>query len=1004
MKVFTRFLSLVLCLSLVLGSLSALSVKSSSAFSGNLQFNENGKFIVMQITDIQTSSAINLNSRVVNLLKNAISRHQPDLCIFTGDNQTGGSTAYKGGIDKFLKPLLDSNTKYAVTFGNHDHEAGVDRDTQYNYYKSKGGDLFVDHDVPSLTGSGNGVIPIYPYGQAQAEPAFQIYVMDSGAYPNNNSSNGYDSPYTDQIDYYIQRSLQYPNLPSLWFMHIIVPEVYTKTMLQVSSGTANAIKGHGSPFSDNYWALDPNKIDWSKSRQSVSEIYKESPCPANWSTYTSANHRSSASYGSKTLYEAWVAYGNLLGSYYGHDHKNSFVTRTDDGIDIGFCKAATLQAYNDGNPGVRIFEIDVDGTYTSESVTEEDLAKVRVSYDSNGGQGFMPGQYITKNSSASLSENIFKKVGYSFDGWSTSLNGSLAYDDKANISVSSNDIKLYARWKANKTSMIGFDANGGEGSVRPIAMVAGTQLIAPEVSRDGYIHSGWSPALPTEVPEADTIFIAQWNPIVYTVNYHSNTGEGDSFASIHDYDEAKQLSANVFNKTGYSFLGWAYTQEGSVVFNDKETVLNLTSMNGGQIDLYAKWSLNNYLISFDSNGGVGSTSSTMEYGSLLEAPEVERLGHTFLGWSPAVPPIVPAHDATYTAQWSVNSYKINFDANGGAGSTILNFAFGSPVTPPVIQKSGYVFVRWSPELPETMPAHDLTLVAIWEPDVLDAIFVVDGFEYTRVSTTVGEKIVKPESPTKAGAIFLGWDPAVPVLMPPVEMTFTAKWHYPVRTISFNLSGGVGDVPTAQSGTYGTQIFLPSSEGFTRAGYSFLGWGVSPNSTEPLHGFNVGLADETLYALWVADAALLPGIGSITLVDDNKSLILGISPGTSQEDFISQCVKIRGDAYLRLLPTQNGFGSGSRIQLINNADNQVIHTYTLVIFGDVNGDGLVDSMDAVALVDYENFVYSGDFLSEDLFKLVADLNGDDAIESSDASIFVDFENFIVEINPATGEVS
>jgi len=999
-KLFSLFLISVFLISIA----PSFEIRGKSAFSGSLQFHENGKFVVMQITDIQSSSAANLNSRVVNLIKNAIDRHQPDLVIFTGDNQTGGSTAYKGVIDKFLKPLLDSDTKFAVTFGNHDHEAGVSRDTQYNYYKTKGGDLFIDHDVPVLSGSGSGVIPIYPYGQNQGTPAFQLYVMDSGSYPNNNSSNGYDSPYTDQIDYYIQRSLQYPNVPSLWYMHIIVPEVYTKTMNQVSALTPNAIKGNGTPFSSYYWALDQQKIDWSKSRQTISEIYKEAPCPANWSTYTSSNHRSSSAYGNLTLYDAWVNYGNMLGTYYGHDHKNSFVTRTDDGIDIGFCKAATLQSYNDDNPGLRVFELDVEGTYTSESVTEQDLAKVRVSFDPNGGQGFMPGQYINKNSSAKLSENIFTKVGYSFDGWSTSPNGPLAYADKANISVSGSDVKLYARWKANKTSMIGFDANGGEGSVRPVAMVAGTPLYAPEVFRTGYIHTGWLPELPMVVPEEGTLFVAQWVPITYTVKYHANGGTGETQTSSHLYDEENNLTPNGFDKKGHSFVGWSYEPGGNKIFNDGESVINLSASQNGQVDLYALWSINSYQMTFDANGGVGSVSSYKEYGSELTAPEVEKLGHTFAGWQPAVPPTVPDFDETFVAQWTVNTYKATFDANGGTGSISLNFAFGAPIIPPTVQRNGYIFVRWSPELPETMPAHDINLVAIWEPDVLDAVFIVDGIEYARVPTTVGKPIVKPDPPTKTGAIFLGWNPAVPQVMPPYATTFTAKWHYPVRTISFNLSGGLGTVPPPQSGTYGTSIDLPTSEGFTRAGYSFLGWGASPNSAEPLHGYNIGLADETLYALWVADAVLLPGAGSVTLIDDSRSIILGISPGTSQEDFASQCVKIQGDAYLKITATQNGFGTGSIIQLINTADNQTIHSYTLIIFGDVNGDGIIDSADASDLVDYENFVKAEGFLSENLFRMAANLNGDDIIDSLDSSIMTDYENFLVDINPLTGEVS
>ena len=91
-------------------------------------------------------------------------------------------------------------------------------------------------------------------------------------------------------------------------------------------------------------------------------------------------------------------------------------------------------------------------------------------------------------------------------------------------------------------------------------------------------------------------------------------------------------------------------------------------------------------------------------------------------------------------------------------------------------------------------------------------------------------------------------------------------------------------------------------------------------------------------------------------------------------------------------------------MINTADNQTIHSYTLIIFGDVNGDGIIDSADASDLVDYENFVKAEGFLSENLFRMAANLNGDDIIDSLDSSIMTDYENFLVDINPLTGEVS
>ena len=72
-----------------------------------------------------------------------------------------------------------------------------------------------------------------------------------------------------------------------------------------------------------------------------------------------------------------------------------------------------------------------------------------------------------------------------------------------------------------------------------------------------------------------------------------------------------------------------------------------------------------YTMTFDANGGIGGATETLDYGAALAAPTVTREGYTFAGWSPSVPASVPAANVTYTAQWQINQYTVAFDANGG---------------------------------------------------------------------------------------------------------------------------------------------------------------------------------------------------------------------------------------------------------------------------------------------------------------------------------------------------
>ncbi|OQA70421.1 MAG: hypothetical protein BWY37_00243 [Firmicutes bacterium ADurb.Bin262] len=367
-------------LSLLLASLIAVSaaglfaVPGAASFSGTLNFDREGKFTVLQLADIQENDTV--EPEIIDLITRAIARYSPDLVVLTGDNIRGfiSKNSFKSAVDQFLAPLLATHTKFAVTFGNHD-DTGVwptnpgTREEQYAYYRTKGGEDFIDHDVAALDGTGSGTIPIYPFGQTGGPPAFQIFLMDSGGYLTITMTS-LDNVKTSQIDYFINTN---PTVPCLWFQHIPVPEFYN-LLLKVPAGTPGAFEGSHEPFKDDTWALNTALIDFKSSgSESVGDIYKEAPGPTDLATYQSAEHRSSPAYGSKTIYEAWLASGNMKGAFFGHNHKNSFVGTTADGITLGYAKASTLQGYNDGDPGVRVFEIDQSGTYTTMSITRSML-------------------------------------------------------------------------------------------------------------------------------------------------------------------------------------------------------------------------------------------------------------------------------------------------------------------------------------------------------------------------------------------------------------------------------------------------------------------------------------------------------------------------------------------------------------------------------------------------------------------------------------------------------
>jgi hypothetical protein len=76
---------------------------------------------------------------------------------------------------------------------------------------------------------------------------------------------------------------------------------------------------------------------------------------------------------------------------------------------------------------------------------------------------------------------------------------------------------------------------------------------------------------------------------------------------------------------------------------------------------------------------------------------------------------MPNEDVTIKAQWTINQYSITFDTDGGSDVTTITQDYDTDIEAPTAPtKEGYTFKRWSPELPAKMPAESVSVTAIWE--------------------------------------------------------------------------------------------------------------------------------------------------------------------------------------------------------------------------------------------------------------------------------------------------
>ena len=168
----------------------------------------------------------------------------------------------------------------------------------------------------------------------------------------------------------------------------------------------------------------------------------------------------------------------------------------------------------------------------------------------------------------------------------------------------------------------------------------------------------------------------------------------------------KAIEPDVPSRQGYQFTDW-YLDDTKYDFNTAVT---------GNMTLTAKWTVNSYTITFDTDGGSAVAPITQDYGTAIAAPaNPTREGYTFMGWEPEIPTTMPAEDMTIKAQWRINRYTVTFDTDGGSAVAPITQDYGTTITAPADPtREGYTFIGWDKAIPATMPAGDMTITAKWK--------------------------------------------------------------------------------------------------------------------------------------------------------------------------------------------------------------------------------------------------------------------------------------------------
>ncbi len=381
----------------------------------------------------------------------------------------------------------------------------------------------------------------------------------------------------------------------------------------------------------------------------------------------------------------------------------------------------------------------------------------------------------------------------------------------------------------NQTSVsftINFDSNGGT-LVDPIKVGEESTITLPtDPEKEGFVFAGWYwdnntfrdlftlNSLQERGISSNLTVFAKWIleddyiPIG-SVKVTFNSNGGSEVAPVYVMPGNTIIIPQV-SREGHTLEGWYTSVNGGVTFDERWSFTNNTVNN--DITLFAKWNVNQYTITFDSNGGTPISAITQDYARLVSEPiKPTRLGYTFQGWysdeglnTPYKFISTPSINIILYAKWVPNQYTIRFESNGGSNADSITQDFSTEFTFPSPIKEGYIFIGWfrdmfsnTPYTTNIVPSQDITLFAKWEAIEYNIDYYlfggVNGLNpsvYSINTPTISFKI-----PTKEGYTFIGWydnpefsgEKIVKLEMGNIgDKSFYAQWSVNEYKITYNI--------------------------------------------------------------------------------------------------------------------------------------------------------------------------------------------------------------------------
>lgn len=384
---------------------------------------------------------------------------------------------------------------------------------------------------------------------------------------------------------------------------------------------------------------------------------------------------------------------------------------------------------------------------------------------------------------------------------------------------------------------ISFNANGGSGAPSSQYYYVNdttVTLSSTKPTRSGYNFLGWSTSstatsasysaggsMSVSGKAANITLYAVWEQQIGRIIYNANGGTGAP--AEHTFTTSPvALSSTEPTRSGYEFLGWSTSSSATAAQYQPGVSYAFSTL--GSTTLYAVWSIINYTVIYDMNGGTDvfpqQTFNANNRVVTINSTIPTRTGYTFIGWSETKTATTSSYTAgnTYTlslkhytlyAIWKAKTYTISYNANGGTGTiSSQTKTYGTNITlaSSGFTRSGYSLSHWNTQSDGSGLSYNL------------------GSSYA-----------------DAGA---------------VNVTLYAIWSVGEYSLIYNANGGTGG-PGADAKKFGSRWKINVVTAPSRTNYTFKGWAESDTAITPLYKtktfptteIDVTLGNKTLYAVW-----------------------------------------------------------------------------------------------------------------------------------------------------------